>query len=92
MCSNIPSASQRSIKGTVYEARYVGNHGVGEYRAFDFTRFNINASGFLPDFDRALSNGNLAQAQTGTFNPAYNASIPGSQKLTVFPLLVAAAI
>jgi hypothetical protein len=79
---------QRDVKGTVFEARYVGNHGVGEYRAFDVNQININASGFLQDFDRALSNGNLAQAQTGTFNPAYNASIPGSQKLTVFPLLV----
>ncbi|MGA3235954.1 MAG: TonB-dependent receptor [Bryobacteraceae bacterium] len=79
---------QHDVKGTVFEARYVGNHGVGEYRAFDVNQININASGFLQDFDRALSNGNLAQAQTGTFNPAYNASIPGSQKLTVFPLLV----
>src|SRR6185369_12419097 len=33
------------------------------------------------------SNGNLARAATGTFNPAYNAAIAGSQPLTVFPLL-----
>jgi Carboxypeptidase regulatory-like domain len=79
---------QRDVKGTVFEARYVGNHGVGEYRAFDVNQININASGFLQDFQRAESNGFLAQAQSGTFNPAYNASIPGSQKLTVFPLLV----
>lgn len=79
---------QREIKGTVYEARYVGNHVVGAYREFDVNQININASGFLQDFDRAQNNGFLAQAQNGIFNPAYNASIPGSQKLTVFPLLV----
>ena len=78
---------QRDVKGTVFEARYVGNHVVGAYRAFDVNQVNINADGFLQDFMRAQNNGNLAQAKTGTFNPAYNASIPGSQQLTVFPKL-----
>lgn len=78
---------QRDIKGTIVEARYVGNHVVGAYREFDLNQININASGFLQDFDRAQNNGLLAQAKNGTFNPAYNASIPGSQQLTVFPLL-----
>jgi hypothetical protein len=76
---------QREFKGTVYEARYVGNHVVGAYREFDVNQINIHASGFLEDFIRAQSNGNLALAKTGVFNPAYNASIPGSQPLTVFP-------
>jgi len=47
----------------------------------------INSNGFLPDFLRARSNGFLAQERNGTFNPAYNASIPGSQPLTVIPKL-----
>ena len=78
---------QRDIMGTVVEARYVGNHVVGAYREFDLNQVNINASGFLQDFIKAENNGVLAEARNGTFNPAYNASIPGSQQLTVFPLL-----
>ena len=82
---------QRDVKGTVFEARYVGNHVVGAYREFDLNQININASGFLQDFIRAQNNGFLAQAKTGTFNPAYNASIPGSQQLTVFPKISGSA-
>ena len=32
---------QHEFKGTVYEARYVGNHQVGQYRAFDFNQVQI---------------------------------------------------
>jgi hypothetical protein len=65
----------------------VGNHGVGEYRSFDYNQVNINAGGFLQDFLKAQNNGNLALARGGVFNPAYNASIPGSQQLPVFKSL-----
>jgi hypothetical protein len=78
---------QHDFKGTVFEARYVGNHVVGAYRAFDFNQVVINQNGFLPDFLRAQKNGFLAQAANGTFNPAYNPNITGSQQLTVFPKL-----
>jgi hypothetical protein len=78
---------QQNIKGTIVEAKYVGNHGVQEVRAFDFNQVQITSNGFLPDFLKAQSNGFLSQARTGTFNPAYNKSIPGSQQLNVFPLL-----
>ena len=78
---------QHRIKSTVLEARYVGNHLVHGYRAFDYNQVQIKPNGFLADFLRAQSNGYLALAKTGTFNPAYNASIAGSQALTVFPLL-----
>jgi hypothetical protein len=74
--------------GTVVAVRYLGNHGVKELRAIDFNQVNIRAGGFLDDFLRARSNGNLARAATGVFNPNYNSAIPGSQVLTVFPLLV----
>ena len=83
---------QHDLKGTVLEARYVGNHVVGSYRAFDYNQVVINSNGFLPDFLRAQSNGFLAQARNGAFNPAYNASIPGSQQLTVIPKLVKGAL
>ena len=83
---------QHEFKGTVVEARYVGNHVVGAYRAFDFNQVVINSNGFLQDFLRAQKNGFLAQAAGGSFNPAYNSNIPGSQQLTLFPKLVRGAL
>jgi Carboxypeptidase regulatory-like domain len=76
---------QHDFKGTLVEARYVGNHVVGAYRAFDFNQVQIVQNGFLPDFQRAQNNGLLALKATGVFNPNYNANISGSQQLTVFP-------
>jgi hypothetical protein len=83
---------QHEFKGTVVEARYVGNHVVGAYRAFDFNQVVINQNGFLPDFLKAQSNGFLALARTGTFNPAFSAAIPGSQQLSVFPKLASGGL
>ncbi len=82
---------QQRIKGTIVEASYVGNHGVQEIRAFDFNQVQINSHGFLADFLRAQHNGFLAQQANPAagFVPTYNAAIPGSQPLTVFPLLKA---
>jgi hypothetical protein len=79
---------QHEFKGTVVEARYVGNHVVGAYRAFDFNQVDLKNNGFLTDFLKAQSNGYLALARSGAFNPAYNANIPGSQQLPVFNKLV----
>jgi hypothetical protein len=78
---------QHAFGGTAVEIRYVGNHGVKLLRDFDYNQVIIGANGFLDDFLRARSNGFLAQAATGTFNPTYNPAIPGSQQLTVFPRL-----
>jgi hypothetical protein len=78
---------QQAVKGVILEVRYVGNHMVEGYRAFDYNQVQILPNGFLNDFLRAQSNGYLALAKTKSFNPVYNASIPGSQPLTVFPLL-----
>jgi hypothetical protein len=83
---------QHEIKGTVVEARYVGNHVVGAYRAFDYNQVVINSNGFLQDFLRAQNNGYLAVAAGRSFTPAYNSSIPGSQPLTVFPNLLKGAL
>ena len=52
---------QHDFKGTVFEARYVGNHVVGAYRAFDFNQVQIVQNGFLADFLRAQNNGFLAR-------------------------------
>jgi hypothetical protein len=78
---------QHEIKGTFLEARYVGNHVVGAYRAFDFNQVDVRSNGFAADFARAQNNGRLALAAVGVFNPNYNGNIPGSQPLTVFPKL-----
>jgi len=85
---------QHDFRGTVVEARYVGNHVVGAYRAFDYNQVVINSTGFLQDFLRAQKNGFLAQAAGNGFNPAYNAKIPGSQLLTgsVFTRLASGAL
>ncbi len=78
---------QRELTGFILEARYIGDHGTKLLRALDYNQININAGGFLADFLRAQQNGNLALAATGSFVPTYNAAIPGSQPLTVFPLM-----
>jgi hypothetical protein len=74
---------EREILHAVFQVRYVGNHGVGEYRAFDYNQVQIRNNGFLADFLRAQSNGFLSQALGRSFNPAFNPLIPGSQQLTV---------
>jgi hypothetical protein len=76
---------QHDFKGTLVEARYVGNHVVGAYRAFDFNQVQIVQNGFLADFQRAQNNGLLSLKANGVFNPNYNANLAGSQPLTVFP-------
>jgi hypothetical protein len=83
---------------------YVGNHGVGLFRAIDVNQLDFTKNGFLADFNRARHNGFLAQAtpanapgcgakgsanQCGIFNPLFNSAIAGSQQLTVFPNLFA---
>jgi Carboxypeptidase regulatory-like domain/TonB dependent receptor len=76
---------QQSVKGTIVDLRYVGNHGAKEIRGFDYNQVLINA--IMPDFLRAQSNGLLAQKATGSFVPTFNANIPGSQPLPFFAQL-----
>ena len=68
---------------TVFEGRYVGNHVVGAYRAFDYNQVQIQSNGFLTDFLKAQSNGFLSVAAGRGFNPAYSALVQGSQTLSV---------
>jgi hypothetical protein len=79
---------QRQIKpNTAAEVRYAGNHGTKLLRGFDYNQIIIRQNGFLDDFLRARSNGFLSQRINGSFDPAYNAGIPGSQQLRIFPQL-----
>jgi hypothetical protein len=76
---------QHDFKGTIVEARYVGNYGSSLLRAFDYNQINITDTGFLADFRRAQSNAFLSERAGQGFNPNYTG--PGSQPLTVFPQL-----
>jgi hypothetical protein len=77
---------QHEFKGTVFEARYVGNHGTKLIRAFDYNQVLYNQGGLLADFKRAQSN----LALSGNKSAAYNSAIAGSQPLTLLPSLPAA--
>ena len=66
------------------EARYVGTFGRGIWRGIDYNQMQISPE-FLADFNRARSNGFLAQQAGLAFSPVFNPDVPGSQPLTVLP-------
>jgi hypothetical protein len=66
------------------EARYVGTFGRDVWRGIDLNQIDPGPA-FQADFLRARTNGFLALDATGTFNPAFDPTIPGSQPLTVIP-------
>jgi hypothetical protein len=70
--------------GTAVEARYVGTFGRDLWRGIDYNQLEI-APEFLADFNRARSNGYLAQQAGLPFSPVFNPAVPGSQPLTVLP-------
>ncbi len=90
---------QREIAhGTTISVGYVGNHGVGLFRAIDVNQVVLGSNGFLADFNRARADGFLAASlpsnapgctgpgtrnQCGFFNPIFSG--PGSQPLSIFP-------
>jgi hypothetical protein len=76
---------QREIGwATAVEARYVGTFGREIWRGIDYNQIRISPE-FLADFNRARSNGYLAQQAGLAFSPAFNPAVPGSQQLTVLP-------
>ncbi len=77
---------------TVVSARYVGNASSNLARGVDYNQVDVTNNGFAADVARARTNGFLAQAVNGTFNPNYNPNIPGSQPLTVFPMLASGGL
>lgn len=81
---------QREYKGTVFEARYVGNRGTSLLRAFDYNQVIIKENGFLDDFIRARNNAFLSERAGQGFNAGYTGA--GSQALTVFPRLSNSAL
>ena len=75
---------QHRIKGMTIEARYVGNHSVGDLRQVDFNQINVFQSSYLADFKSARNNGLLASAAGKGFDPRYSAAIAGSVPLPFF--------
>ncbi len=75
---------QREIGRGILEVRYVGNRATKQFRGFDYNQVLIDVPGYREDFTRARANGELARTATGAFNPAFNATIPGSQQLPFF--------
>jgi hypothetical protein len=75
---------QREVSRGILEVRYVGNRANKQFRSFDYNQVRIDIPGYTADFARARQNGELARAATGTFNPVFNAAIPGSQTLPFF--------
>ena len=73
--------------GTIVEARYLGNKGTKLLRGFDYNQIDIFANGYFDDFQRARSNGFLALAASGEFDPQFDPRVAGSRRLTFFPLL-----
>ncbi|HJR07542.1 MAG TPA: carboxypeptidase regulatory-like domain-containing protein [Pyrinomonadaceae bacterium] len=84
---------QREIfRDTAFEIRYVGNRGIKLTRAIDTNQTIIRENGFLQDFLRAQQNLALARQARLTnssipLSAAFNAAIPGSQQLLIFPRL-----
>ena len=87
---------QREIGfNSVLEVRYVGSRGSNLMRASDFNQVDIRSNGFGADYNRAINN---CRAQGATLagtgdplfrctNASFNAAIPGSVPLLVFPNL-----
>ncbi len=70
-------------RGTAVEARYVGNHAVKLYRAFDVNEINIFENGFLQEFLNAQKN--LAVNRGASFA----SGAPGTAPLPIFATLFA---
>lgn len=83
------------FKDTALSVGYVGNRGVQLTRGLDTNQVRIFENGFLADFLRAQKNCELQGATlSGPGTPLekctdarFNPNIPGSQQLTIFPLL-----
>ncbi|HKW99065.1 MAG TPA: TonB-dependent receptor [Bryobacteraceae bacterium] len=75
---------QREIKSFVIDARYVGNHGLHEWRGIDFNQVQVAGTPYLTDFIKARNNLFLAR-KAGLGNDAsYNPAVAGSVPLPFF--------
>lgn len=75
---------QHEYRQFVFDARYVGNHGVHELRGFDFNQVQVSGTPYLTDFIKARNNLFLSRAAGLGSDANYNSSIPGSVPLPFF--------
>ncbi len=69
---------QQEIKGTVVEARYVGNHGTKLLRAYDYNQVDIISNGFLDNFRRVQAG---TQATIPGLGSTFNINAAANQQL-----------
>jgi len=75
---------QHEYKSFVIDVRYVGNHGLHEWRAMDFNQVQVAGTPYLTDFVKARNNLFLSQkAGLGT-DGSYNPNVKGSVPLPFF--------
>ena len=77
----------RVLQDSAIDVRYVGNRGTKLLRGIDLNQLFIEENGFLEDFQRARSNGFLAESAGGEFRPLFDPRVSGSQVLTLLPNL-----
>jgi hypothetical protein len=66
---------------TVFEVRYVGNHGTGLWRQLNLNEINIFENGFLTEFNNARTNLAICQANaTACITAQTNAGVAASQR------------
>jgi hypothetical protein len=81
---------QRDIGwNTSLQVSYVGNHGVGLFRAIDLNQLNLNAldvngNNFFTDFQNARAAGFASLAKNGVFDPTFNCG--GTTSSTCLPV------
>jgi hypothetical protein len=79
---------QREITpSTVVEVRYVGNHGTGLWRQFNWNETNIVENGFLTEFLNAKNNLAICRATAGCTLRFSNQGLPGQVNV---PIMTAA--
>lgn len=83
---------QREFFGnTAVEIRYVGTRSNNLVRSVDYNQIDIRNNGFAADFNRALNNvrlcdsANVSVPGSCTTGANFNAAIPGSIQLQIFP-------
>ena len=75
---------QHEVKKFVVDVRYIGNHGLHEWRAIDFNQVQVAGTEYLADFRKARNNLFLSRAAGLGNDASYNPNVPGSVPLPFF--------
>ena len=78
---------EKQAKHMVFDAAYIGNHGVGLLRQIDYNQVAVFQPAYFTDFGNAYHNGILSLNAGHGFNPSYNPAISGSVQLPFFATL-----